>query len=358
MKKTLLAITLVLGLVACGCETKIEDNYTPSPIGSFARGGDVSWLTEQEADGILFYNNEGNVQECMSLCRDHGMDAVRLRVWVNHSTGWCNKEDVIIKAKRAAALKLRIMIDFHYSDFFADPGRQNIPQAWIDYDFDQMKEAVALHTIDVLTALKNEGITPEWVQVGNETRNGMLWPMGQLWNTNGDIEGGWSRYAALTTAGYDAVKAIFPEAVVIVHIDNAWENNNWFFRKLKANGGKFDMIGLSHYPMAYTDKTWQKVNDLALNNMKLLHGEFGCKIMIAEVGTKAKNSAATECMKEFMQTIATHEACAGVFYWEPQVYKNWKPNEYNALGWGAYDMGAFTADGKVSEVLDILWKKF
>ncbi len=356
MKKTLFAFTLAFGLVACGCENKIEDDYTPSPVGSFAHGADLGWLTEQEADGVLFYNNDGEAQECMALCRDHGMDAVRLRVWVNHSTGWCNKEDVLVKARRAADLRLRVMIDFHYSDFFADPGKQNIPTAWQDYDFDQMKEAVVAHTQDVLSALKAEGVTPEWVQVGNETRNGMLWPMGQLWNTNGDIEGGWGRYAALTTAGYDAVKAIFPEAVVIVHIDNAWENNNWFFRKLKANGGKFDMIALSHYPMSYTDKTWKRVNELALANMKLLYSEFKCKIMIAEVGTKAKNSAATECMTEFMNTIAAHEACAGVFYWEPQVYNNWKPAEYNTLGWGAYDMGAFTQEGKVSEVLDILWR--
>ncbi len=356
MKKTLLALTFAFCLVVCGCENKVEDNYIPSPVGSLAHGADISWLTEQEANGVLFYNNAGDIQDCMALCRDHGMDAVRLRVWVNHSTGWCNKEDVLVKARRAAALRLRIMIDFHYSDFFVDPGKQQIPTAWKEYDFEELKDAVATHTKDVLSTLQGADITPEWVQVGNETRNGMLWPIGQLWDINGDIPDGWSRYAALTTAGYDAVKEIFPQAVVIVHIDNAWNNNNWFFRKLRANGGKFDMIGLSHYPMSYTDKSWKQVNELALANMKLLFEEFTCKIMIAEVGIKASHGAASECITDFVNTIATHQACAGVFYWEPQVYKNWKPAEYNALGWSAYDMGAFTPEGKVSDVLDILWK--
>ncbi len=100
----------------------------------------------------------------MRVMREAGMNSVRLHVWVNHSTGWCNKEDVIAKAKRAAALKLRVMIDFHYSDFFADPSRQNIPVDWADYDLAQMKQAVAEHTTDVLSALKAEGVTPEWVQ--------------------------------------------------------------------------------------------------------------------------------------------------------------------------------------------------
>ena len=99
---------------------------------------------------------------------------------------------------------------------------------------------------------------------------------------------GWKNYAALTTAGYDACKAIFPEALVIVHIDNAYENNNWFFRKLKQNGGKFDMIGLSHYPMMkqWSGKDWDEMNSLAASNIKLLHNEFNCPVMVVEIGRK------------------------------------------------------------------------
>ena len=336
------------------------DLYPDPIVGSYAYGADCSWISEQENDGVLFYDSLGQATDGMRVMRDAGMNSVRLRVWVNHTTGWCNKEDVIVKAKRAAVLKLRVMIDFHYSDFFADPSRQNIPVDWTDYNLAQMKQAVANHTTEVLSALKAEGVTPEWIQVGNETRNGMLWPMGQLWNNNGDLPNGWKNYAALTTAGYDACKAIFPKALVIVHIDNAYENNNWFFRKLKQNGGKFDMIGLSHYPMMkqWSGKDWGEMNSLAASNIKLLHNEFNCPIMVVEIGTLASSVAtATQVIADFRQRVDTLDYMKGIFYWEPQVYNNWRPKEYIELGWAAYNMGAFTSKGQPNEALKTLWKR-
>ena len=355
-------INLSLLLMIClfvACKSPV-DNYPDPVVGSYAYGADCSWITEQENDGVLFYDSLEQAADGMRVMRDAGMNAIRLRVWVNHSTGWCNKEDVISKAKRAAALKLRVMIDFHYSDFFADPGRQNIPIDWKDYDLEQMKQAVANHTTDVLSALKNDGVTPEWIQVGNETRNGMLWPMGQLWDNNGDLPNGWKNYAALTTAGYDASKAIFPEALVIVHIDNAYENNNWFFRKLQYHGGKFDMIGLSHYPMMkpWSGKDWDEMNALAASNIKLLHAEFNCPIMVVEIGTMASTEEkAAEVIADFRQRVDTLDYMKGIFYWEPQVYNNWRPNEYIELGWGAYNMGAFTSKGQPNNALKTLWKR-
>ncbi len=337
-----------------------EDNYPEPLVGTYAYGADCSWITEQEADGVLFYDSLGQSADGMRVMRDAGMNAVRLRVWVNHSTGWCNKEDVITKAKRAAALKLRVMIDFHYSDFFADPNRQNLPVDWADNDLAQMKQAVADHTTDVLSMLKEEGVTPEWIQVGNETRNGMLWPMGQLWDNNGDLPNGWKNYATLTTAGYDACKAIFPEAQVIVHIDNAYENNNWFFRKLKQYGGKFDMIGLSHYPMMkqWSGKDWDEMNELAASNIRLLHNEFNCPIMVVEIGTMASSkTTATDVIADFRQRVDALDYMKGIFYWEPQVYNYWRPKEYIELGWGAYNMGAFTSKGQPNEALKTLWKR-
>ncbi len=376
MKKVLL-LSMALGLLACNsCNTpegqqtdktidndtteqRGTDDYTPAPIGSYAKGADISWITEQEHDGVLFYDSLGQPSECMRLLRDNGMNSVRLRVWVNHNTGWCNLPDVLVKAKRAHDLKLRIMIDFHYSDNFADPGKQNTPEAWKDYNLAQLNQAVKDHTTEVLTALKNEGITPEWIQVGNETRCGMLWETGRLWNSDGDLPDGWKNYAQLTTTGYDACKAVFPDATVIVHIDNAYENNNWFFRKLKQNGGKFDMIGLSHYPMMkeWTGKDWQETNKLAEQNIKLLYNEFNCPIMIAEIGTiAAQEATGVLVIKDIRQRIDTLDYVKGIFYWEPQVYNNWKPQEYTTLGWGAYNMGAFTNKGQPNASIKELWK--
>ncbi len=376
MKKVLL-LSMALGLLACNsCNTpegqqtdkpidndtteqQGTDDYTPAPIGSYAKGADISWITEQEHDGVLFYDSIGQPIECMRLLRDNGMNSVRLRVWVNHNTGWCNLPDVLVKAKRAHDLKLRIMIDFHYSDNFADPSKQNTPEAWKDYNLAQLNQAVKDHTTEVLTALKNDGITPEWIQVGNETRCGMLWETGRLWNSDGDLPDGWKNYAQLTTTGYDACKAVFPDAIVIVHIDNAYENNNWFFRKLKQNGGKFDMIGLSHYPMMkeWTGKDWQETNKLAEQNIKLLYNEFNCPIMIAEIGTiAAQEATGVLVIKDIRQRIDTLDYVKGIFYWEPQVYNNWKPQEYTTLGWGAYNMGAFTNKGQPNASIKELWK--
>lgn len=342
-------------LIACLLLVSCSSSNIPDPVrGSFATGCDISWLTEQEHDGVLFYDLNGHKSECIRLLATNGMNSVRLRVWVNHETGWCNKEDVVVKAKRAKALKQRIMIDFHYSDFFADPGKQNTPQAWTTYNVDEMCQAIKEHTTDVLETLQKSGVEPEWVQVGNETRNGMLWPSGQLWDDNGDTPKGWENYAAYTTAGYEAIKSVFPNAIVIVHIDNAYQNNNWFFRKLKSLGGQFDMIGLSHYPMmkAWSGKNWDEMNKLAAQNLKLLADEFKCKVMICEVGTLSDDEAnALKAMEDFASKMYATDSCAGIFYWEPQVYNNWRPAEYIELGWGSYNMGAFTDEGQPNQAL-------
>ncbi|MCQ2347361.1 MAG: arabinogalactan endo-1,4-beta-galactosidase, partial [Paludibacteraceae bacterium] len=316
--KSLCIVAMILVSYACKKTTTSdidpEDSYIPAPVGSYAKGADCSWLTEEEHDNVLFYNSEGKTVECMRLMRDYGMNSVRLRVFVNHKSGWCNKQDVLVKAKRAAALKLRVMIDFHYSDYFADPHKQNIPETWKTCTIDQLCDSVASHTIEVLQMLQQAGVTPEWVQVGNETRNGMLWPMGQLWTSQGDIKDGWKNYARMTKVGYDAVKSVFPSAQVIVHIDNAHEDNTWFFRKMKQNGGKFDIIGLSHYPMMreWSGKEWEEMNRLAEQNITLLHNEFNCPIMLCEIGTlSADVPTATQVMTDIRTRLDSLDYFAG-----------------------------------------------
>lgn len=340
--------TGLLGLLFLVVSCNSKDSYIPDPVGSYARGADCSWLTEQEQDGVLFADSLGRETECMRLMRNYGINAVRLRVWVNHATGWCNKEDVLVKAKRAHDLKLRIMIDFHYSDYFADPSTQTKPTAWQNYTLDQLCKAVADHTTDVLNALSAQGITPEWVQVGNETTNGMLWPTGQLWSADGDMPDGWKNYALLERAGYDAIKAVFPDTKVVVHIDNAYKNNNWFYQRLLQNGGRFDIIGLSHYPMKYewSGLSWQEMNAAAIRNMALLHSEFNVPVMLAEIGTlgtSAQENTAAQVMSGLLTELKKNEWFAGVFYWEPQIFNDWRPKEYIPAGWSAYDMGAFKA---------------
>lgn len=387
MKKTMMMALLLLGGLVCfscgegdGGEKNASESEVPanpvSPadsvlmdsvplqasegdtlmVADFAKGADIGWLTEMEADGMKFYNAAGEDTECLSLLKQLGMNAVRLRVWVNpeeRGVSYCNLSDVLVKARRAHKLGMDIMINFHYSDFFADPSRQEKPAAWNSMTALQLKDAVAEHTKEVLRALKEEGITPRWVQVGNETYNGMLWPSGRLWDNSGDVPDGWKNYAVLHNAGYDAVKSIFPESVVIVHIDNAWDNRSWWFKDFLANGGKMDMIGLSHYSQTHDEMTWKEMNDLAIAHIAQWGKIYGVDVMVCEVGVKPYQEAlATTVIKDFVSRVKEVVQCAGVFYWEPQVYGGWKPAVYTPLGWTAYDMGAFRADGKPSTVMD------
>lgn len=307
----------------------------------FAKGADVSWVTQMEASGKKFYNSAGTEMECMSLLKSVGMNSIRLRVWVNPTDGWCNAQDLLVKALRAKNLGLRILIDFHYSDTWADPSHQTKPAAWTNLSFADLKTAVATHTTEVLNLLKTNNITVSWVQVGNETSNGMLWEDGKA-STN------MANYAALTNAGYDAVKAVFPSAKVIVHINNGYDNGlyRWIFDGLKSNGAKWDVIGMSIYPYWFTTSNdWQTCNQQCLANMNDMVSRYGKEVMIAECGMSWDSP--TACKSFLTDLIAKTKSVTGgkgigVFYWEPETYGNWN----------GYSLGAFDNSGKPTAALD------
>jgi arabinogalactan endo-1,4-beta-galactosidase len=318
-----------------------EDNKDPNPLvidtSGFAKGADVSWLTEMEDQGILFYDANGKETECMALMKGLGMNSIRLRVWVNPADGWCNKTDLLVKAKRAKDLGMRILIDFHYSDSWADPGKQTKPAAWNNKSFAELCTAVSDHTTEILTSLKNWNITPEWVQVGNETGNGMLWEDGKASNNM-------AQYASLNNAGYDAVKAVFPDAKVIVHVQNGQTNSlfRWLFDGLKNTGGKWDVIGMSLY--AEKD-SWQKYNDDCISNINDMISRYGCEVMICEVGMSWDEAFTASLFLTDLITrtkAASNQKCLGVFYWEPEAYNGWK----------GYNLGAFDAGGKPTIALN------
>lgn len=331
------AITIFAVSSACSDEPSPvpEPELTPDVPGTvdketgFARGADVSWLTQMESEGLKFYTPgaDRRQMECMQLLRDYcGVNAIRLRVWVNPSTRWNSIDDVVVKARRAENLGLRTMIDFHFSDTWADPGHQTIPAAWQNYTLDQLTAAVGNHVTETLTALKNAGVTPEWVQIGNETTHGMMWPVGHVDNP--------AQLTALNNAGYDAVKAIFPQAKVIVHLDAG--NNQWIYDRmfdlLRDNGGKYDMIGMSVYPFWAEQQGetggWLKVANDAIANINHLKSKYGKPVMICEIGMPYNE--AEKCKQLIAKMMGA--AVEGIFYWEPQA-----PNGYN----GGYSMGCF-----------------
>ena len=309
---------------------------TPPIVVQFAKGADVSWLTQMEAAGRIFYNSSGAAVECIQLLKNLGMNSIRLRVWVDPAGGWNNTTDVVAKAIRAKNLGMRIMIDFHYSDSWADPGQQNKPAAWAAQDFATLQTSVYNHTFNVLTTLKTNGVTPEWVQVGNETNDGMLWPTGKA-STN------MANFAALVNKGYDAVKAVDATIKVIVHISNGHDNSlfRWIFDGLKNNGGKWDVIGMSLYP----DPTnWSTMNTQCLANMNDMVSRYDKPVMLTEVGMSWDQ--ATACQSFLTDLITKVKSVSGskglgVFYWEPQSYNNWQ----------GYTKGAFDNSGKPTAAL-------
>ena len=364
MKTTRILLAIAtLFLTACNCskpapvtpdEPDPEVKPKPVPTPSFAKGADISWVSEMEKDGRTFQLKAGTKADIMDVLKETGVNAIRLRVWVNPAGGWSGKDDVVKLATRAAKAGLALMVDFHYSDFFADPGRQTIPAAWEadKNDMDKMAKHVSDHTTEVLKALQDAGVTPNWVQVGNETRNGMLWPAGQLWTSSGEIPNGRKSFAKLLNAGYDAVKAVFPNCLVLAHLNNAYEDNAWWFKQVQAAGGKFDAIALSHYPQ--TEPDWKKCNAAALKQIQSLSAKFNKDVIVSEVGVKTNANAtlAARVLNEFVTGIKAIDKCKGIFYWEPEVDGKWKPAVYGSLGWNAYDMGAFTTDGKATVVMD------
>ena len=304
------------------------------------KGADVSWTSEMEANGISYYNRSGVKKDIFAIMKEQGMTAARLRVWVNPAQGWYNStQDVVAKAKRAKAAGLSVMIDFHYSDSWADPGQQTKPAAWSGYTFNQLMDAVWNHTTFVLQAVKDAGVTPLWVQVGNETSNGMLWNDGKA-STN------MKNYAWLTNTGYNASKSIFPNAKVIVHLANCFKNsdNRGLVDGLVANGGKFDVLGFSDYPTNVSGSSWQTINSQCLTNLNDMVKRYGKEVMVAEIGVPWDNTSAQTIVKDMVTKVGqvTGGKGIGIFYWEPQA----RP------GWSGYTMGAMDANGKATAAWD------
>lgn len=340
MKKGFCLSVILMTLVFSNCMTN-KTVQKPKET-AFAKGGDVGWLPQMEATGYKFYDTDGSQKDCLQLLKDRGMNTIRLRVWVNPSddkaSGHCSKEETVAMAVRAQKMGMQIMIDFHYSDSWADPGKQNKPLEWRNHTFSELLNDVYFHTEDVLKALKKAGVTPEWVQVGNEIPGGMLWPEGSTDNFN--------QLAQLLNKGYDATKAVDKNIKVIVHLD---EGNNskkfrWFFDNAQANNVKYDVIGLSYYPFWIKTDYKENIKDLA-NNLNDMAVRYDKEVMVVEVG-----GIDTQEQNTYDMLIAVIKAVKavpnnkglGVIYWEPQ----------GAKSWSHYELSAWRSDGKPSMALD------
>ena len=301
---------------------------------SFVNGADISWVTQMEASGISFYDSSGTQQDLLTILGGKGINAIRLRAWVNPSAGYNNTADVVAKALSAKAANMSILIDFHYSDTWADPGDQTKPAAWVNLDFADLDTALYHYTEGVLDTLKANGITPTWVQVGNETSNGMLWPEGEASLNMG-------QYAALVSSGYNATKSVFPNCKVIVHLANGYDNTTyrWLFDGLKAGGASWDVIGMSLYPTA---SNWSTYDTECLANMQDMISRYGKQVMICEVGFAENDPTDAEAFLKDIIAKTKSVSGLGVFYWEPECYNSWQ----------GYGLGAFGNTGEPTIALN------
>ena len=349
--KKYLAIAFIIALSAC-CSKNSEPQPEPAPEPEptpvteevFAKGADIGWVTEMESKGYKFYDADGVETECTALMKKLGCNAVRHRVWVNPSSDhWCDKSDLLVKCLRAKALGMDIMEDFHYSDCWADPGQQNVPAAWTGHSSDQLAQDVAGHTKDVLNLLKSNDIDVKWVQVGNEVTNGMLWETCRVKDQSA------SSFVKVFNAGRDAVKEVYKDAVVILHVDNGWnmETLSWYFDLMKKTGASYDMIGLSLYPSYWDDAVraypdWNDKVSRFLNNISKLHSNYSKPVMLCEFGMPASEpEKAKAALQKILSSTSSYDWFKGVFLWEPE-----SENSRNG-----YDYGAFK-DGKATSAMD------
>jgi arabinogalactan endo-1,4-beta-galactosidase len=344
--KIILLIVLTSSLLLSYCSnSQTPDpipNPNPTPTYNFAKGADVGWLSQMEATGYRFYDADGTEKNCLQLLKDRGMNTIRLRVFVNPSNdrinGHCSKDETVAMAVRAKNLGMRVMINFHYSDTWADPGHQNKPAAWASHSFTTLLSDVYNHTFEVLTALKTAGVTPEWVQIGNEIPGGMLWPEGNSTN--------FGQLALLLNRGYDATKAIDPTIKVVVHIDQGNNNSRfrWFFDNARTNNVKYDVIGLSYYPYWLNSNYTVTIADLQ-NNLNDMVTRYNKEVMVVEVGgdytlvqnTKDMLTATINAVRN-----VPNQKGLGVIYWEPEGEKTWS----------GYQLNCWQTNGKPSLALD------
>jgi beta-galactosidase/arabinogalactan endo-1,4-beta-galactosidase len=230
----------------------------------FILGADISWVQEDEANGATYFDH-GQQRDIFQILKDHGFNYIRLRIFVNpgaadgyaanNKEAFCDLKHTAAMAKRVRAAGLGFLLDFHYSDTWADPGKQAKPAAWAKLDFPGLKQAVFDHTHSVLSALKAQGTTPDMVQIGNEITNGMLWPDGQA-------KDHFDNLAELLKSGIAATHQVDPSIRIVLHHANgnnpkpveAWMDN------LLSRDVKFDIIGLSCNSNVDPDH-WKKTFD-------------------------------------------------------------------------------------------------
>jgi len=292
----------------------------------YAVGADLSFLKWAEEERGIRFRENGVVRPGLDIFRDHGYDWIRLRLFHSPTTLPNDLAYTISLAQAAKARGFRFLLDYHYADSWADPQQQPTPAAWDTTRLDVLLDSVYDYTRNTIRAFREAGVMPEMVQLGNEVRNGMLWPLGRLPDH-------WDNFAALFKAGLDGIDAgrgRAPRPLIMVHYDNGadTDGNRAFFDRFNGYAIPYDIVGLSYYP-------WWHGNLLQLrdNLLSLLDRYPDKDVMLVEVGYRpgeyrdklppypedapgGPRKAFLEAVNETLLSISDRRI-KGIFWWEP-----------------------------------------
>ncbi|EPO4108479.1 glycoside hydrolase family 53 protein [Enterobacter cloacae] len=348
LKPALLAVCLSCGLAASAfAADAVKTRPFNAMPADFIKGADISTLLEAEQHGAKFYNQNGQQQDAIAILKANGVNYVRLRLWVDpqdasgktYGGGSNNLENTIALAKRVKAQGLKLLLDFHYSDFWTDPGKQFKPKAWEKMDYPQLKTAIHDYTRDTIARFKKEGVLPDMVQIGNEINGGMLWPEGKSWGQGG---GEFDRLAGLLNAAISGLKENLTggeQVKIMLHLAEGTKNDTfrWWFDEIAKRDVPYDIIGLSMYTY------WNGPISALKANMDDISKRYNKDVIVVEAAygytldncDNAENSFQAKEEKDggypgtvqgqydyihdLMQSVidVPDHRGKGIFYWEP-----------------------------------------
>ncbi|MBQ6230686.1 MAG: glycosyl hydrolase 53 family protein [Eubacterium sp.] len=245
----------------------------------YVKGMDLSTMEELEKLGAKYYDH-GEEKDLLEIMKSYDIDMIRLRIWNDpyslkgepYGAGTNDLETTLRMGKKITEAGMGILLNFHYSDFWVDPGKQYKPKAWENYTVQELEEAVYDYTFTTIKYLQDNGVKISMVQIGNEITNGLLWPEGQLPN--------YENVARFVSSGLRAAKAADKSIPLMIHLDNGGNNElyrRWFDNYIEQGGEDFDIIGMSYYPF------WHGTLEQLSYNMKDVAERYGKEIIIAEV---------------------------------------------------------------------------
>ena len=367
MKRIGICLLLVFLLLFSGCgKTVKSETLYVKPVENlpkdFILGMDASCVPALEAGGVRYYDHEGEEKNVFAILRDNGINYIRVRIWNDpfdangngYGGGNCDLENAIAVGKAAAKYGMKLLVNFHYSDFWADPGKQMVPKAWKGMDIDQKTEALYQYTRDSLQKLVDAGVDVGMVQIGNETN-------GALCGETASALGGWKRITQLMSAGSRAVREVCPKALVAVHFANPENAESYvsYGKNLDYYQVDYDVFASSYYPF------WHGTLDNLSAVLSDIAETYGKKVMVAETsyafttedtdffgntigdgGGIVKNYPFTlqgqaNLVRDVIDTVANKTTNGiGVFYWEGTwISEGGESYEENAALWEKYGSG-------------------